>query len=73
MYPNPAHGTLQVELITGEPCLLRMVDQQGRISVEQQNYRSHEIVDISRLTPGYYVVQAIRPNGDVHVGKVTIR
>jgi len=73
VHPNPAQGILSVVLNDSEPCLLRIVDQRGRLSLALQTYRSHEVVDISRLAPGLYIVQAIFSHGDIHAGKVVIR
>jgi hypothetical protein len=71
--PNPAHGTVQIDLKSDQPCLLRGTDINGRIILELNNYQSNEPLDIQQLSKGIYFIQAILQDGTVRTGKLLVK
>jgi hypothetical protein len=71
--PNPAHGTVQIDLKSDQPCLLRGTDINGRIILELNNYQSNEPLDIQQLSKGIYFIQAIQLDGTVRTGKLLVK
>jgi photosystem II stability/assembly factor-like uncharacterized protein len=56
--PNPSTGTISIYSETGENIFLAIYDQNGSRVFERAEIRPAEIIDISRLAAGNYVVVA---------------
>lgn len=60
VFPNPAHsGRIQVSIpgITG-PCPFRIYDHTGNLALEGRMEDANQTIDISVLSPGFYVLAA---------------
>lgn len=56
VYPNPTSGQLTVEFPGNEKRYLRVVDQKGKVVVEQE-VSSSDRVDLAQLNAGQYLVE----------------
>jgi hypothetical protein len=68
LYPNPATGTLQVELPS--EASVQLLDMHGNV-VFNRDKMLKEAIDISGFTPGAYIV-SIRTNNSVYRYKIII-
>lgn len=58
LYPNPVEGQLTVVFSDEQPRTFRVIDQKGKLVMEQQ-VTSQESVNVSGLTTGQYLVELI--------------
>lgn len=56
LYPNPTEGLLTVEFSDNQPRMLRVIDQKGKVVLEQQ-VLSADMVNLSALNAGQYLVE----------------
>lgn len=69
-YPNPAENVINIES-AGEG-LFTMCDLQGRV-VMQKNISGNEVIDVSELEPGKYIVTLSTENSTSHIPVVIAR
>lgn len=72
MYPNPVDGHLTVEFPGNEKRFLRVMDQKGRIVAEQE-VSSLDVMDLTRLNAGQYLVELTDGNQQTVTRKVIKR
>ncbi|MBX2949324.1 MAG: T9SS type A sorting domain-containing protein [Crocinitomicaceae bacterium] len=58
LYPNPTEGQLTVIFSDAQPRTFRLIDQKGKLVMEQQ-VTSRESVNLSGLSTGQYLVEVI--------------
>ena len=66
IYPNPAQGVLNIEMesLGGTIQRVTMMDLTGRVVYAREEMRtSRETIDVSRLTPGLYLVEVRTADG----------
>ncbi len=56
LYPNPTEGQLTVVFSDLQPRTIRVIDQKGKIAIEQQ-IGSSQVIDLSALKTGQYLVE----------------
>lgn len=61
LYPNPTEGQLTVIFSDAQPRTFRLIDQKGKLVMEQQ-VTSRESVNLSGLSTGQYLVEVIDSN-----------
>jgi hypothetical protein len=54
IYPNPAGNHLEIN--TKSPCLVCIFNKNGVLMIEQKISKSHDIIDISKLKSGSYIL-----------------
>lgn len=72
VYPNPAKGTIFVELESDDAAMIRVFSTNGQLLSERRSdfgYK-HEI-NIENLTPGMYIIQA-RQNDKIYLQKLIV-
>lgn len=72
LYPNPTSGQLTVEFTGTEKRSLRVVDQKGKVVVEQE-VSSSDRVDLTQLNAGQYLVELTDNNKHTVTRKVIKR
>ncbi|GEM_PF-3095916 len=78
-YPNPTSGPLSIEFSTKNslhnPCILRFMDEQGRIQLEKKVNPAQTTLDLNlhALPPGRYILLLSDSSGQVRVGKVILQ
>ena len=71
VYPNPAHGTVKVELksMGGTYSAYQIADINGRVllskELEDETIKAIIDVDISTLAPGMYIIRAVTDQGAI--------
>lgn len=65
IYPNPAHGTVNIVINKIGTANLRILDMNGRVVFERQNALSVVRFDADRLAAGTYVIQVTTEQGVV--------
>ncbi len=68
-YPNPVLGELKVQLPIGT-WLLKLSDAQGKVLVQQDASSSLETINMSRLSAGTYLLEAINQKGGKSIQKI---
>jgi hypothetical protein len=65
LYPNPARDEV---LITGLTLAseLRIFDNQGRVLLQTRLAKDKQVIDISKLAPGLYIVYITDDQGNQH-------
>ncbi|MEI2748394.1 MAG: T9SS type A sorting domain-containing protein [Ferruginibacter sp.] len=66
IYPNPATNQLQVSVKDeiAANSSLKIIDAKGVVVMEQRMQRNPQPVNVSKLTPGFYLVK-INNNGNI--------
>lgn len=65
IYPNPAHGTVNIVINKLGTANLRILDMNGRVVLDRQNALSVVRFDASQLAAGTYVIQVTTEQGVV--------
>jgi hypothetical protein len=65
IYPNPAHGTVNIVINKLGTANLRILDMNGRVVFERQNALSVVRFDADQLAAGTYVIQVTTAQGVV--------
>ncbi len=65
VYPNPAHGTVNIVINKVGTANLRILDMNGRVVFERQNALSVVRFDADQLAAGTYVIQVTTAQGVV--------
>ncbi len=64
LFPNPSvSGLFTIEREVAEPCIVRIYDFRGHIVKEQKIVNTRDLVDISMLYKGMYVLELAAANG----------
>lgn len=72
VYPNPTRGNLNIELPRYESSVISVYDLTGRrIMVNQFGYNSRHTLDLSRQSPGIYLVH-IQTESNYQIKKVVV-
>ncbi len=70
LYPNPASNTINISDLPLEKCDdVRIYDVSGRLL---KHYNNDNILDVSSLSNGLYILKVMTNDGDVYMGKFLI-
>lgn len=73
-YPNPAGGTLQVDItLPRGTAKLTLLDAVGRVYHTSTTDKAHSTLDVSRLAEGIYMLQVQLPGGKVVTQSVQVK
>lgn len=72
VYPNPNNGHFTVNAVNAELTRVHVLDVSGRVVFDSDAFSNQIHVDLSRETPGIYLVHIVR-NGITTVEKVIIK
>ncbi len=72
VFPNPASSQITIQLNTAGKNHIQLADLNGRIVVQQIATVQKTVLDITRLTPGVYVVKVLGENGEFVAKKVLV-
>jgi len=65
IYPNPAHGTVNITLNSTEPTYFELISLQGSSLVKQQ-FKDYTSIDVTGITPGTYLLKAFNKDFAEH-------
>jgi hypothetical protein len=63
LFPNPAHGTVQVRLSFQGLAIIELIDAQGRTIRRERSVRETQVLDVSGCAPGAYGVRVLHAGG----------
>lgn len=77
IYPNPANDFLNIEYNLEDQtnnAFLQIIDISGKIVLKNNlhSYNGSELIDVSMLKKGIYIVQLISDNKGIHIEKIVI-
>lgn len=55
VYPNPSEGQFHIEV--SEPTMVEVIDLQGCVVAQQLMHEGSNLIDLSRLAPGLYLIK----------------
>ena len=70
IYPNPVHGTLNIEV--EENSTFELINSLGQV-VLKRNVYNNDRIDVSNLNKGWYVARLINDKGQVATKKVVLQ
>lgn len=73
IYPNPAKTTINVVNMAGAPVQVQLFDLNGRMVLETSNEQAIQILNVSDMVPGVYILQTNNAAGEfIRTEKVII-
>lgn len=63
LFPNPAHGTVQLRLSFQGVAIIELIDAQGRTIRRERSVRETQVLDVAGCAPGAYVVRVLHASG----------
>lgn len=63
LFPNPAHGIVQVHITTPGHAAIELVDAQGRTIRSERGRQGTQVLDAGSFAPGAYIVRVVHASG----------
>jgi hypothetical protein len=70
-YPNPTNGSVYVSVAENNSDMI-VSDLAGKVIIRKVLNRGEQLIDISRLAPGCYLVRMFGPDGTVSTGNLIV-
>jgi len=64
LYPNPAVNSIRLDIGMVDTAAIQIFDINGKLVIEKKNYQSKEIVNISSLKTGVYLIRVVSTKGN---------
>jgi hypothetical protein len=73
IYPNPSTGIFHIALPSNQTYQIEVVDNMGRVVLNQSNIENTSMLDLSDQASGVYLIRLIDTAGNVSFGRVVKR
>ncbi len=73
IYPNPSTGVFYISLPSHQTYLIEVVDNMGRLILNQNNTENTTSLDLSKQASGVYLIRLVDEAGNVSFGRVVKR
>ena len=70
IYPNPSTGIFHIALPSNQTYQIEVVDNMGRVVLNQSNAENTSTIDLSNQASGVYLIRMIDAAGNVSFGRV---
>jgi hypothetical protein len=70
IYPNPSSGIFHISLPSQKTFMIEVVDNMGRVVLNQSNIENTTSLDLSDQASGVYLIRLIDAAGNVSFGRV---
>ncbi len=64
LYPNPAVNSIRLDIGMVDTAAIQIFDINGKLVIEKKNYQSKEVVNISSLKTGVYLIRVVSTKGN---------